>query len=277
MKKNQRNKHTGDSAGNMISNICAIIAVVISVISLIFGIYTHSEQNAEKQPIFLLGVKNTEVTDANKELEIYNTGGKIYNARLTPYMHLEIELCKQEEKFASYVIEFSDFYSSYDCFYDMTNSRFLVNEDKAYDVYVFLNDLQQYLIEEDIKINLYAIKHYFDISYTNYRGENCVAKYEVLNNYNYYFWHNDADEGFKRYFNDNALRKIENIPQFNSRLPVVNPKSIAERIIEDIEFVDYSDDWEDTMYQRASAKKGKYFLTNERGLIIGLKESKEEK
>lgn len=253
-----------------IKSVGNVLSIIIALISLVLSFLSFRMTNAEKLPVFLLDVKDSvEQSSSNKLLEIHNSGGIISNAKLTPYMHLELELSQGKNQLSNYIIEFSDFYSSIDCFYDSQNNGFVINEQKANELFVFIKELENYLSKHNININLYAIQHYFDISYSNFKGENCSVIYEVLNNHNYYLWYSNDDN--ERYFNDNELIKIMSIPEYNMRMPVVDPYSVAENIINYVDFTDYKSNTSSDIAETISTKKTDGIVKDINGFAIGFR------
>ena len=260
-----------------------IIALFIIFLILMILYYTYIERKKLLEPNFALEIENGDNVDINNKIfRIYNTGGKISNAKVEAYVHLVLDLQKglEVEKgnvtTGFYTISFTDYYSERDIFYDYNENCFTISELGADKLFEFLQDTNNNLIDNDIMITDFAIQNYFKIIYYDIFNRKHEDIYEVSNNHDYYF----AFGRLCRYFYDNSLIKINSIDEVDENKPVTNPVDTAESIVKEddrkiftIELEMDAVEDESTGYIAVECFRGAdELLYNDSNLSVGFKE-----
>lgn len=154
---------------NNLLNCCiSAVAIVISIFSL------NSNYNVlnPKFSLSLFHIDGTEYTDFNRILKIYNCGGQIVNSKIEPQMFLDIYYSNADSTYqGDILIEIRNYFSE-NYFFDYNESAFVIQETMANEVYSFVDNINNTLAELDLfHIDLFSIKTYYSITYSNYSGK----------------------------------------------------------------------------------------------------------
>lgn len=178
-------------------------------------------------PLFSLSLVSEEESDDennnqswNMKYFITNKGGELIGGSVIPSLQIELRVVSKHEgydyKYGFFDIEFYDYYKgSY--FFNDQNNTVSIYESKADTLVEFIYLIEEQLEKNDMYIDMYAIKQFFEIHYTDYFGLNHREFLALENNYNYIFtnWGQDEsqdnDEGLVRYCSDNALVRVKQI------------------------------------------------------------------
>lgn len=135
-------------------------------------------------------------------------------------MHLELEMIKNRNKVpykeCDLTINFTDFFTN-DYFFNNSESAFIVAEKRTNEIYDIMDYISDSLNKKDIFIQDYSIKHYYKISYSDYKGRKKTKFYEPLNNYDFILY--DKEKRI-RYVKDIELIEVNKIDCANIEIPL---------------------------------------------------------
>lgn len=185
----------------------------------------------------------------NMNYLITNKGGQLAGGKVTPSLRIGLKIVSTYEgynyKYGFFDIEFYDFYEdSY--FFDDQNNTVSIFESKADKLVTYIDLMEEQLEKENMYINMYAVKMFFEIDYTDIFNINHRELYEAENNYNYLFtnWGTDTNQDneedeFVRYCSDNTLIKVWEIDDALFSVPLLNSNSsqIASDIKDDVKYI----------------------------------------
>lgn len=142
-------------------------------------------------------------------------GGKVI-----PSLQIGLKVVSKHEgydyKSGFFDIKFFNFYKG-NYFFDVQNNTVSIYESEADNLVEFMYLIEKELEQNNMYIDMYAIKQFFEIDYTDCFGLNHKEVFGLENNYNYMFtnWgqneNQDNDEELVRYCPDNALYRVKRI------------------------------------------------------------------
>lgn len=156
----------------------------------------------------------------NMKYLITNKGGELAGGKVIPSLQIGLKVVSKHEgydyKSGFFDIEFFDFYKG-NYFFDDQNNTVSIYESEADNLVEFMYLIEKELEQNNMYIDMYAIKQFFEIDYTDCFGLNHKEVFGLENNYNYMFtnWgqneNQDNDEELVRYCPDNALYRVKQI------------------------------------------------------------------
>ena len=165
----------------------------------------------------------------NMKYLITNKGGELAGGKVIPSLQIGLKVVSKHEgydyKSGFFDIEFFDFYKG-NYFFDDQNNTVSIYESEADNLVEFMYLIEKELEQNNMYIDMYAIKQFFEIDYTDCFGLNHKEVFGLENNYNYMFtnWgqneNQDNDEELVRYCPDNALYRVKQI-DINHQCPPV--------------------------------------------------------
>lgn len=201
-----------------------LVASCLSLIAIIISLFNMNYNNDLLVPKFSMIVFQPDnVSDLNRNFKIYNCGGQFINPQLSTKFVLELNCDYKEndipKKKGNITIELTDFFGN-DIFFDYKESAFTIEETKGIELYYLINKINEILNEEkSAYVCDFSFKHYFYITYYDYKGKRKEQIFEPLNNYNYILYNQDKDRQI-RYFKDNELLKKEKIEKTDIAVPI---------------------------------------------------------
>lgn len=192
-------------------------------------------------PLFSLTLALNENSDEknsypswNMNYLITNKGGQLAGGKIIPSLRIGLKVVSKYQsydyKYGFFDTKFYDFYEdSY--FFDDQNNTVLIVESKADNLVNFITLMEEQLEKNDMYIQMYAIKTFFRIEYTDRLGLNHEEFYESENNYNYLLtgWGTKENQFNKeelvRYCSDNALVRVKKFDEALFSHPLFNNDS----------------------------------------------------
>lgn len=253
-----------------ISIIISVISVFLSAAALRVSIVSQHRDDLQSIPKFSLTIERTgedSIENLNRKYILYNDGGQVKNPTIIPVMQLELSCLNYVEgefqKEGTVLIEFTDYFTD-DYFYDPDESSFVIEETNANEIYNLMHGMNKYLMEENMFINLYSIKYYFQISYEDYKGNRTEKIYCPKNNHaqisfteTYHYKHD----------RDNILEETDSIREANMKKSLDDEKYIPPVDL------NVSSDSEDR-FQKEKEQKREIDVSN--SIKVYLKENLEE-
>ena len=204
------------------NDLKSTISIIISLAALIISYANFYRSNAVLIPKFSLEVTEVDESnsnDLNRTIKIYNAEGEIVNPKIEPVMQLELNFCFHvgvEERAGNVLLEFSDYFSE-DYAFNNNESSFIVKETKVNEVYELIDKIYECPEMSGIDHMDFSIKHYFKISYYDYR---CKKKEIIL-----YPEYNNVYLNYCKYrrireLKDPRLNEINHIDEAYIRTPI---------------------------------------------------------
>lgn len=278
------------------SIITALLAL-ITISKLIYNYYMP------KFSLAMIQNDNENNSSWDTKFVLSNTGQNLSGGKVVPKMYLGVKVVSKvegdfeelngiDDKYGFMSLEFYDFYKDA-YFFDDTNNSVTICENGADNLLIYLKLLDEELEKKNMYIDMYAIKTFFDISYTDIFGITHKERYDSENNYNYMFtgWSEkkNDDKEFQRYIVDNRLIKgVMKDDNVVSSMPILNRSisSIKFDISETVKDIKkYKNTYLTTnVYDTSEAEingedlevatiglgKGVEFIENENGLVEGI-------
>ncbi len=202
------------SAKIKLEYLIKIIPIGISLLAFGVSLIALTRNNENLIPKFSLEVLKADENNKenlNRIFKIYNPGGQIVNPKIIPVMQLELDCitCNYgiPKKEGNLFIEFSDYFIE-DYSFNNSESSFIITETKANELYDLMYNIDNFLQEDDIYINLFSIKYYFKISYYDYKGKHQKKIFYPMNNYAQIMF---QEANRMRYFKNNELKEVNKI------------------------------------------------------------------
>ncbi len=200
-----------------------IMTVIISFFALIISIISLIKSNLTLVPKFSIEVlKENNADDLNRTFKLYNVGGQIVNPTIEPVIQLELT-CAAYDEYGDLereyitLFEFSDYFSD-DYFYENVESSFIIQESNANDLYNLMKYVESDLEKENMCIHYFAIKYYFKVTYSDYKGKERIKILYPTSNFTILNYQNDYNI---RYFKNIELKEIKQKTEADIILPLI--------------------------------------------------------
>lgn len=168
-----------------------VLFIIVTVSKCIYNYYMP------KFSVAMIQDDNENSNSWNTKFVLSNTGGNLSGGKVVPKMYLGVKVVSKveggleelngiDDKYGFMNVKFYDFYKDA-YFFDDINNSVTICENGADNLLIYLKLLEEELEKANMYIDMYAVKTFFDISYTDIFGVTHRETYDSENNYNYMF------------------------------------------------------------------------------------------